>query len=58
MLLIDHLLYRTQVYGRDVDYKKKDVFRIGPVTNMSAPKILIPDAWNNGSLRIITQKPA
>lgn len=48
MLLMDHLLYRTSVFGRtwNGNLDGKEVFQIGPVTNMKNPEIELDETGN------------
>lgn len=45
MLLIDHLLYRTSVFGVrwNGNQTGRDVFKIGHVTNMAEPNIVLEE---------------
>mgnify|MGYP000131449806 CR=1 FL=1 len=50
MLLMDHLLYRTSVFGRrwNEGITGNDVFQIGPVLNMAPPEVEIEDKPSEG----------
>lgn len=54
MLLMDHLLYRTSVFGRkwNGDKSGKDVFKIGPVTNMSPPEIVLEEKASENPAKV------